>query len=333
MNFLDFISRANPDYVESLYRQYKSDPASVDERWALVFAGYEFASANGKAEAAAEPALRVADLVDSYRNYGHLIADLDPLGHSPRAHGMLELEQFGFTDDDLDRIVSSGSFRGVPAAPKLRELLDALRETHCGTIAVEYLDIRDKEQRDWLQERMEATRNRPELASEDRVRILGQVIAAETFEQFLQARYVGQKRFSLEGGEALIPLLDTLIEGAGGLGVEEMVMGMAHRGRLNVLAHILRKPYEMIIAEFEGVFLPAGIQGDGDVKYHLGYSRDHHTRAGKPIHLSLSPNPSHLEAIDPVVEGIVRAKQSYLEDAERRRVVPVLLHGDASFTG
>ena len=332
MNFLDFISRANPDYVESLYQQYKSDPASVDERWALVFAGYEFAAANGGPEAGAEPALRVADLVDTYRNYGHLIADLDPLGKSPRSHPMLELEQFGFSREDLDRAVSSGSFGGLTTVA-LRELLEALRETYCGTLGVEFLDIRDKEQRDWLQERMEPSRNRPELTAEDRLRVLGQLIAAETFEQFLHTRYVGQKRFSLEGSEALIPLLETLVEDAANLGVEEMVMGMAHRGRLNVLAHTLRKPYEMILAEFEGVFLPAGIQGDGDVKYHLGYSRDHRTRSGRQVHLSLSSNPSHLEAINPVVEGIVRAKQSYLRDAERGRVVPVLMHGDASFTG
>jgi 2-oxoglutarate dehydrogenase E1 component len=334
VNFLDFIARANPDYVESLYRQFKADPSSVDERWALVFAGYEFAAAAPLSSAASsEPALRVSDLVEAYRNFGHLIADLDPLGHSPRSHPYLELERFGFGSADLARTVSSGKFCGAGDELPLGELLDALRETYCGTFAVEVLDIRDKEQRDWLEQKMERTRNHPELAAEDRVALLGRLIAAETFEQFLQTKYVGQKRFSLEGGESLIPLLDAVVDEAGLNGVEEMVIGMPHRGRLNVLAHILRKPYEMILSEFEGVFLPAGIQGDGDVKYHLGYSRDHTTRAGQRIHLSLSPNPSHLEAIDPVVEGIVRAKQSYLSDRERRRVVPVLMHGDASFTG
>ena len=333
MNFLDFIARANPDYVESLYRQYKDDPASVDERWALVFAGYEFASRNDTpATADGGPTLRVADLVDAYRNFGHLAADLDPLGHSPRAHPFLELERFGFTESDLGRTVTSGTFCGLPEAP-LSEVIAALRQTYCGTLGVELVDIRDREQRDWLVERMENCRNQPGLSPQDRARVLEQLVAAETFEQFLHTKYVGQKRFSLEGGESLIPLLDTIVEEAGANGVDEMVMGMAHRGRLNVLAHILRKPYEMILAEFEGVFLPARIQGDGDVKYHLGYSHDHRTRGGRPIHLSLSSNPSHLEAIDPVVEGIVRAKQGYLGDAERRRVVPVLMHGDASFTG
>jgi len=333
VNFLDFIARANPDYVESLFRQYKQDPGSVDERWALVFAGYEFASRNGDAPGAeTAPALRVSDLVDAYRNFGHLTADLDPLGHSPRSHPFLELERFGFGEDDLSRTVTSGTFRGL-ADVRLSELLEALQQTYCGTLGVELVDIRDKAQREWLVDRMENCRNQPTLEPADRIRVLEQLIAAETFEQFLQTKYVGQKRFSLEGSESLITLLDTIVEDAGANGVAEMVMGMAHRGRLNVLAHTLRKPYEMILSEFEGVFLPAGVLGDGDVKYHLGYSRDHRTRAGKPIHLSLSPNPSHLEVIDPVVEGIVRAKQGYLEDAERRRVVPVLMHGDASFTG
>jgi 2-oxoglutarate dehydrogenase E1 component len=333
VNFLDFIARANPEYVEGLYRQFQNDPGSVDERWALVFAGYEFATRNGGARVAdGKPALRVADLVDAYRNFGHLIADLDPLGHSPRSHPYLELVRFGLDADDLPRTVSSGTFRGLPDVP-FGELIEALRQTYCGTLGIELVDIRDKEQRDWLEERMEECRNRPGLSNEERVRVLERLVAAETFEQFLHTKHVGQKRFSLEGAEALIPLLDTIVEGAAALGVEEIVMGMPHRGRLNVLAHILHKPYEMILSEFEGVFLPAGVQGDGDVKYHLGYSSDHRTRDGRSIHLSLSSNPSHLEAIDPVVEGIVRAKQEYLGDRERRRVVPVLMHGDASFTG
>ena len=333
MNFLDFIARANPDYVEGLYRQYKSDPKSVDERWALVVAGYEFASQNGAAVATeGAPALRVADLVEAYRNFGHLIADLDPLGHSPRSHPYLELERFGLGADDLGRTVSSGSFRGLSDVP-FGKLIEALRETYCGTLGVELIDIRDNQQRDWLEDHMEGCRNHPNLANDERVHILERLVAAETFELFLGTKYVGQKRFSLEGAEALIPLLDTIVEGAGALGVEEIVMGMPHRGRLNVLAHVLRKPYEMILSEFEGVFLPTGVQGDGDVKYHLGYSRDHRIKDGRSIHLSLSSNPSHLEAIDPVVEGIVRAKQGYLGDRERRRVVPVLMHGDASFTG
>ncbi len=209
----------------------------------------------------------------------------------------------------------------------------ALKETYCGTLGVEYLDIADKARREWLEERMEPSRNRAALTPEEKVAILERLIAAETFEQFLQARYPGLKRFSLEGGEALIPLLDVVIEEAAGLGAVEMVMGMPHRGRLNVLAHILGKPYELILAEFEGTFLPSDVAGDGDVKYHLGYSRDYRTPKGRAIHLSLSSNPSHLEAINSVVEGIVRAKQAYRDDRERTAVVPVLMHGDAAFMG
>ena len=195
------------------------------------------------------------------------------------------------------------------------------------------MHIQAQEQRVWLQERMETTSNRPDLSPEDRLRVLDSLITAEGLEQFLQLRYPTAKRFSLEGSDSLVPLLHTLIEDAGMLGVEEMVFGMSHRGRINVLANVLRKPYEMIIAEFEGSLLAKEATGDGDVKYHLGYSRDHTTRAGRKVHLSLAANPSHLEAIDPVIEGMVRAKQQHLHDAEYARVVPVLMHGDASFTG
>jgi 2-oxoglutarate dehydrogenase E1 component len=343
---LDFINRANADYVDALYQQYLRDPASVDAQWALFFAGFEAAGGNGATGAgatgartgvarAAEPTtehIGIFDLIHSYRELGHLIANLDPLGHNQTTHPLLEPAEFGFSAADLDRMVECPTFKGFARAT-LRELIARLRATYCGTLGVEHLDIADKEQRTWLQERMEPTLNRPDLTTEDRKRILSRLTAAEGFEHFLHTKYVGQKRFSLEGGEALIPLLDTLIEEAGNSGVEEIVMGMPHRGRLNVLAHTLRKPYEMIFAEFEGTFLRADIQGDGDVKYHLGYARDYATRLGHTLHVSLCSNPSHLEAVDPVVEGIVRAKQAYLGDTARTRVVPILIHGDAAFTG
>ncbi|MGH7367477.1 MAG: 2-oxoglutarate dehydrogenase E1 component [Candidatus Rokuibacteriota bacterium] len=333
MDTFDFIARANPDYVEALYRRYREDPRSVDQSWALVFAGYDFALAGGPGPRAAGTASPpVADLVHSYRELGHLVADVDPLDRSVRRHPLLELAEFGFEEADLERVVDCAPFRSLGRAP-LRDLVAALHETYGATLGVEYLIISDKAQREWLQERMEPSRNRATLTAEDRVGVLEGLIAAETFEQFLHTSYVGQKRFSLEGGEALIPLLDTVVEEAAAQGTEELVMGMPHRGRLNVLAHILRKPYELVLAEFEGSFLPWAIQGDGDVKYHLGYSHDHVSRAGRPIHLSMSSNPSHLEAVNAVVEGIVRAKQSPRGDHEWRRVMPVLLHGDAAFLG
>ena len=325
----DDIVRSSPEYVESLYRDYQRDPASVDERWALVFAGYELARGTAGAPAAPDA---IPHLVHSYRELGHLIAEIDPLGHSPRTHPLLRLEEFGFSERDLDRVVTWDHFGGGGRGT-LRELLAALTQTYAGTLGVEYLRIPDKERRQWLQARMEPSRNRPELSAEQRHRVFEQLVAAETFEQFLHLRYAGQKRFSLEGGEALVPLLDTIVEEATRLEVAEMVFGMPHRGRLNVLSHILNKPYEMILAEFEGALLPNEVHGDGDVKYHLGFSHDRRTRDGGNIHLSMTPNPSHLEAVNPVVEGIVRAKQSYLGDRDRRRVAPVLLHGDAAFMG
>ena len=328
MTDFDFIARANPEWVEAQYRAWRRDPRSVDERWALVFAGFDFAG--GRAAAAAPPV--VDDLVHSYRELGHLAADLDPLGSSPRQHPLLRLEEFGFSERDLGRIVHPGSFRGLGPVT-LGELVAALEETYCRTLGVEYLGVDDKRRREWLQERMEPSRNRPALDAAARRAILARLIQAETFEQFLGSRYPGQKRFSLEGGEALITLLDTLIEDGAALGIEEMVFGMPHRGRLNVLAHVLRKPLDVVLAEFEGDVLPPDDLGDGDVKYHLGHSHDHRTAGGRVVHLSMSPNPSHLEAVDPVVEGLVRAKQAYRGDAERRRVVPVLLHGDAAFVG
>ncbi|PYO50214.1 MAG: 2-oxoglutarate dehydrogenase E1 component [Candidatus Rokuibacteriota bacterium] len=323
----DEIARANPDYVDGLYREYLRDPASVDERWALVFAGFDLALRDG-----ARPGGSVAELVHAYRELGHLVADLDPLGGSPREHPLLRLSELGFSERDLDRVVDWAPFKGGPRGP-LRELIAALRETYCGTLGVEYLSVADKARREWLQARMEPRRNHPELGADERRAMLERLVTAEMFEQFLQARYPGQKRFSLEGGEALVPLLDALVEETARLEVAEVVLGMAHRGRLNVLAHVLEKPYEMIFAEFEGAPLPDDILGDGDVKYHLGYSHDRPTRAGPEVHLSLASNPSHLESVNPVVEGIVRAKQAYREDGDPRRVAPVLLHGDAAFMG
>ncbi|MGH7563382.1 MAG: 2-oxoglutarate dehydrogenase E1 component, partial [Gemmatimonadota bacterium] len=215
----------------------------------------------------------------------------------------------------------------------LGEFREALRGTYSDTVGVEYMDVADKAQQEWLQERMEPVRNRPRLQPERRREILRQIVAADTFEETLHRRFPGAKRFSLEGGTSLIPLLVTLVEEAAATGVDEIVMGMAHRGRLNVLAHVLGKPYAQILAEFED--RPTAIQtaGHGDVKYHLGYSRDFHADAGRIVHLSLAFNPSHLEAVVPVVEGNVRAKQEVFHDTGRRRAIPLLIHGDAAFTG
>jgi 2-oxoglutarate dehydrogenase E1 component len=347
MSNLDLVSRVNADYVEDQYRRYRADPNSVDERWALFFAGFEMADghgngANGHAAAAAvtapatrpdaEPVLGVFGLVHAYRELGHLVAHLNPLADKPGGHPLLEPSEFGFSPADMDRVIECADFRGCSTAT-LRELIERLQATYCQTFGVEFFHIQERNQRLWLSGHMEPSSNRPDLGPDDRRRILDDLVVAEGFEQFLQIRYPTAKRFSLEGGDALIPLLATIVEEGGNLGVEEMVIGMPHRGRLNVLANILRKPYEMILAEFEGSFLTKQATGDGDVKYHLGYSHDRMTRSGHKVHLSLSANPSHLEAINPVIEGMVRAKQNHLGDTERSRVVPILMHGDAAFTG
>jgi len=333
MSTFDEIARASPEYVEALYQQFRRDPASVDERWALLFKGDELGQESGPSDGpAGMGGQAVADLVHGYRELGYLVADVDPLARGPRSHSLLDLDEFGFRESDLDREMDCRAFRGLETAP-LRELLAALGRAYCGTLGVEYLSLSDKAQREWLQERIERSGNQAPLTQDDRRRILEVLVAAEAFEQFLHAKFVGQNRFSLEGAEALIPLLDALVEDAAAADADEMVMGMPHRGRLNVLAHTLRKPYELILSEFEGSFLPWDIHGDGDVKYHFGYSHDHMARNGRTIHLSMSANPSHLEAINPVVEGIVRAKQAYLADARRKRVLPVLMHGDAAFMG
>jgi 2-oxoglutarate dehydrogenase E1 component len=344
MGSIDLATLANADYVDEQYRRWRNDPSSVDERWALFFTGFEFAGNGGNgaraahaeasAEPAAEPVIGVYDLVHSYREAGHLAAHLNPLSAkpSPDDHPLLEPSEFGFGEADFDRVIQCGSFRGLRRAT-LRELIARLQTTYCGTLGVEYMDIQDREQRRWLQERMEPSSNDPRLSAEQRREILARLIAAEGFEQFLQVRYPTAKRFSLEGGEALIPLLDTMVEEGGALGVDEMVIGMPHRGRLNVLVNVLHKPHEMVLSEFEGALLAREATGDGDVKYHLGYSQDHMTHAGRKVHLSLQPNPSHLEAVNPIVEGVSRAKQVHLGDTGRGRVVPVLMHGDAAFTG
>ena len=352
---------ANAAYIDQLYAQYQRDPGALDQHWTAFFEGFELgyqrsetddsaavledASTGGPGRDTYDMTSRIIDygvllelsqsvyaMVQAYRQFGHLIARLDPLGHSARSHPLLVLAEFGLSEDDLDKQLGSGGFLGR-TDETLRHLIEQLHATYAGTLGVEYASIADKDQRTWLQQRMEPSLNQPVLADSQKRQILERLMAAQEFERFLHTRHVGKKRFSIEGGEALVPLLDTLVEIGPAQGMEEMVIGMAHRGRLNVLAHLLRKPYEVILGEFEGAVSEAHFGEEGDVKYHLGYSYDHINAQGRKIHLSLSFNPSHLELVDPVIEGIVHAKQDYLHDTERCRVVPVLIHGDAAFTG
>ncbi|HEX9399200.1 MAG TPA: 2-oxoglutarate dehydrogenase E1 component [Anaeromyxobacter sp.] len=338
----------NLAFVEDLYYAWLADPASVDEPWRRYFDGLPRTPGTAPAPAAFPPrrpdggrtngtaVARAADaafqakvdrLVTAYREYGHLRADLDPLRLTQRAE-RFSLAAFGLSEADLDRRCADPE--GRPDGT-LRALVEGLEETYCRTIGVEVSHMHDADLRGWLEQRMERTRNRCPLPADARRRLLEKVVEAETLEQFLATRFLGAKRFSVEGAEGLLPLFELLLDRAVGHGVRNVVIGMAHRGRLNVLANVVGKPLRDIFAEFRDHAIVNA--GGGDVKYHLGYSSDRETPDGVLVHLSLSFNPSHLEWIDPVVQGRVRAKQDRYHDGDRARTVPVLVHGDAAFAG
>ncbi|HXH38627.1 MAG TPA: multifunctional oxoglutarate decarboxylase/oxoglutarate dehydrogenase thiamine pyrophosphate-binding subunit/dihydrolipoyllysine-residue succinyltransferase subunit, partial [Thermoanaerobaculia bacterium] len=274
----------------------------------------------------------VLQMINAYRVRGHLLADLDPLEYQVKRHPELDPAFYGLTIWDLDREFVCGGLCGKLTA-KLRDILDTLRETYCGKLGPEYMHISETVQKKWLQDRMEPSRNHKPLDLAIKRRILMKLNDAEAFEKFLHTKYVGHKRFSLEGAEAVIPMLDYVFNEATQDGVNEAVIGMAHRGRLNVLANILGKSYEKIFHEFEGDVDPNTTQGSGDVKYNLGADGIHQTPDGSHMNLTLASNPSHLEAVDPIVEGIVYAKQKLIGDTKRAWVLPVLIHGDAAFAG
>ena len=283
----------------------------------------------------------VIQLINSYRIRGHLLANTNPLGSDPAHHPELDPAEYGLSIWDLDRSFLAGAVKApsgaiasyMQAFETLREIIDRLRTTYCGSVGVEYMHIQDPEQKQWLQDRMEATTNTWKLDDAVRHRILNRLVQAEEFEQFLQTRFVGQKRFGLEGLESFIVVLDEILERAANDNVLETVIGMAHRGRLNVLANIVGKSMVQVFSEFEGEPDPESVQGSGDVKYHLGASGIHRSSNGKEVLVSVAFNPSHLEAVDPVVEGLVRPKQDRAGDTERARVIPILVHGDAAFIG
>ncbi|WP_106125946.1 multifunctional oxoglutarate decarboxylase/oxoglutarate dehydrogenase thiamine pyrophosphate-binding subunit/dihydrolipoyllysine-residue succinyltransferase subunit [Pseudosporangium ferrugineum] len=279
-----------------------------------------------------DKAARVVELIHAYRVRGHLMADTDPLEFEIRRHPDLDVLQHGLTLWDLDRTFPVGGFAGKQKM-KLRDVLGVLRDTYCRRVGIEYMHIQGPEERRWIQDRIEIKYTKPD--QEEQKHILNRLNAAEAFETFLQTKFVGQKRFSLEGGESLIPLLDAVLESSAEAGLDEMVIGMAHRGRLNVLANIVGKPYEKIFNEFEGQMDPKSAHGSGDVKYHLGQTGKYTTPDGEnSTTVSVVANPSHLEAVDPVLEGIVRAKQDRLDlGLHGYTVLPVLVHGDAAFAG
>jgi len=336
-------TRANADLIEEYYLRWLENPDSVDPTWRAFFQGFTLGLSGQvpvlAGSASAAPVLidslkqsQVHSLIYHYRAIGHIQAHLDPLGDPPPPAPRLALREFGLSEADLETFFDVGHYLDG-GQMRLVDLIAGLQQTYCGHIGVEYLHIQETEIRRWLQACMEPRRNQSNFTKEQKVRILRRLHKAELFEHFLHTKYVGQKRFSLEGGETFIPALDTIVEHCPDADIDEIVMGMAHRGRLNVLASILRKSFEFIFEEFSESFIPDTVEGDGDVKYHLGYEAVLETTAGKKVEVRLAANPSHLEAVDPVVQGKTRARQRLRGDTERQRILPLLVHGDAAFPG
>ena len=338
-------ARSNEALIERNYERWLEDRHSVEADWASFFEGFELGYArshkNGTeapdepAEGAVAPSLqtRVDALVYAYRTMGHSMAHVDPLSDKPRENPLLSIREMGFVEKDLDLLVSSRFFRD-DRKMTLREMIADLQATYCGTIGAEFVHIQNPKVRNWVRDRIE-NRTAGDLNTPESHRdILRKIFEAETFESFIHTKYVGQKRFSLEGGEALILALDAILQSSEVRGIHELVIGMAHRGRLNVLGNFLNKPLQVIFNEFQDNFIPELVGGNGDVKYHLGYQTTRTLKSGHNLDIRLAANPSHLEAVDPVVQGKARARQRILGDtAERKKVVPILIHGDAAFIG
>ncbi|MEH6305102.1 2-oxoglutarate dehydrogenase E1 component [Olivibacter sp. CPCC 100613] len=344
MDRLSYLSNADSSYVESLYKAYKEDPDSVDFGWQKFFEGFEFgeqAGGHGRPVEGGDVSehslkeIRVLNMIHGYRDRGHLFTKTNPVRERRPYYPGKELETFGLSEADMDTVFNAGVEVGLGPA-KLRDIRQLIEETYCESIGAEFTYIRHPEKVKWLTESMESTRNQPNFPLEKKKRILQKLNEAVVFENFLGTKFLGQKRFSLEGAETVIPALDSIIEKGADLGIQEFVIGMAHRGRLNVLANIMGKTYKDIFSEFEGkTYAMQGEDPDfgGDVKYHLGFSTDIKTNTGKDVHLSLCPNPSHLETVDPVVEGLVRSKIDMKYDGDKLKIAPILIHGDAAIAG
>ena len=328
-----YLGHADPAFIEGLYEQYLTNPDALDEGWRRFFEGFEFARRTYGDSARRVPEMfakesAVLNLIGGYRQRGHLFTKTNPVRTRRKYDDPLTLESFGLSESDLNTVFQAGNVVGLGPST-LREIVALLDETYCHSVAVEFKFVRDPQVVNWLQTRMEAARNRPAFSYDERLHILRKLTQAVVFEKFMHNRFVGQKRFSLEGVETVIPALDAIVEKGADLGIEEFMFGMAHRGRLNVLANILDKRFEQIFAEFEGKTV-SDAELTGDVKYHLGHSCDKTTTSGKRVRLSVAPNPSHLEAVGPVVAGLVRARIDHAYGGDRNRIAPILIHGDAS---
>jgi 2-oxoglutarate dehydrogenase E1 component len=365
MDSFSYIANSEAAYLDELYQQFRQDPSSVDASWQKFFEGFEFSqqygatgplNGNGKRNGTAKDLdlsaidLTMADapetayidkegsvlsLIKAFRSRGHLLATTNPVRARKDRQPRLELADYKLSEADLDTTFQAGAFLlGRPAT--LREIMDALRKVYAGNIGFEYMYVRSMKEKEWLRNKIEKESLAFDPSQETKKRVLQKLNEAVVFENFLHTKFLGQKRFSLEGGEATIPALDTIINQAADQGVEEVMIGMAHRGRLNVLANIMRKSYEEILSGFAGIVpgedenLPEDVHFDGDVKYHLGYSSQYQTPSGKEVSLKLAPNPSHLEAVNPIVEGFVRARADAHYAHDYDRILPILIHGDAA---
>ncbi len=341
MKDFSYVTNSDPSYIESLYDNYSKSPDTIDPDWKKFFEGFDFAvgRVNGKSEGPKSPVsneqltkeFAVYQLIYNYRKRGHLIATTNPIRPRKDRNAQLELKDAGLTEADLDKEFYSGDFVGLGKA-KLRDIIARLRKLYTGDVGIQYTYINDHGKFQWVQQSFEEMMGRT-LSIEKQKRILEKLNEGVIFEKFLHTKYIGQKRFSLEGGESTIPALDSIINEAAASGVKEVVIGMAHRGRLNVLANTLGKTYEQIFSEFEGNIPADTTMGSGDVKYHLGFMSDIQTADGKRINVQLAPNPSHLEVVDAVVSGFARAKADTLYNKEYDSVLPVLIHGDSAIAG
>lgn len=348
MKDFSYLMSSHPSYIESLYSEYESNPDSVDPEWKKFFEGFDFAisktNANGSAEASAgsisgdqiAKEFGVFRLIRSYRKRGHLVATTNPIRPRKDRHAQLDLAHFGLSEADLDTKFAAGSFIKMANAP-LKDILAKLKKIYAGNVGIEYTYINNQDTCEWVENQYEEMMEH-EVPLDQKKRILQKLNEGVMFEKFLHTKYIGQKRFSLEGGESIIAALDAVInysaeEYKEEKGVKEVVIGMAHRGRLNVLANILQKTYEQIFSEFEGNAPADTTMGSGDVKYHLGFRSNIKTATGKDVNVQLTPNPSHLEVVDPLVSGFARAKVDILYNYEPDNVLPILIHGDAAIAG
>lgn len=335
MDKVSYVGNADVNAIDNLYKMYRENPENVDLGWQKFFEGFEFAQTDYSNGDGAIPEnvhreFKVLNLINGYRSRGHLFTKTNPVRERRQYKPTLAIENFGLEEKDLDTVFQSGEQVGLGKPATLREIIADLEATYCESIGIEYMYIRDPERLEWFRNQIELS-NRPSYSKEDKIEIYKKLNQATAFESFLGKKFVGQKRFSIEGGEALIPALDSLISKGADLGVEYFIMGMAHRGRLNTLTNIFEKPAHDILSEFEGKEFDSE-DFDGDVKYHQGFTSHIKTRNGKKVGLTLSPNPSHLEAVDPVVQGISRAKIDLVHKDESK-VCPVMIHGDAAVAG